>query len=419
MTDSDADRSGTIALVPPRYGPEVVGGAEAVISETAHMLAARGWEVEILTTCARDHFTWANEYPAGTSRDGDVTVRRFETQTDTPGVHRKVLGDRLLSGATLTLAEQQLWMNDSLRVSGLWHHVLDHGASYRAIVLAPYMFWTTFAVGQIRPERTILMPCLHDEPAAYLDIYQPLFSGARGIFFLSDPEAELAERLFRLPARTEVVGSAITLPDRYDPDGFRARHGLDGPFIYYAGRREWAKGWTELLDAFRRVHRSAGLRLVTSGVGEVELPPGLPADRVLDLGFVSDDERNDAMAAAAAYVQPSALESFSRTVLEEWGAGTPVIANDASEVVRWHVQRSGAGVTYRSQRELMEALALVGADPDAFGAMAAPGRDYVVEHYDPTRIGDRVDQLLLDWTSPPATPPPGTGSSPVAEGGAR
>ena len=144
----------------------------------------------------------------------------------------------------------------------------------------------------------------------------------------------------------------------------------------------------------------------------------MPPDRVLDLGFVSDDERNDAMAAAAAYVQPSALESFSRTVLEAWGAGTPVIANDASEVVRWHVQRSGAGVTYRSERELMEALILAGTDPDAFGAMAASGRAYVVEHYDPTRIGDRVDQLLLEWTSPPAEPTPGTGSSSVAPGGA-
>ncbi|HEU5082280.1 MAG TPA: glycosyltransferase [Acidimicrobiales bacterium] len=398
------DRRGTIALVPPRYGPDVVGGAEAVIAETAHLLAERGWEVEVLTTCARDHFTWANEYPEGTTRDGGITVRRFATQTDTPGLHRKHLGEHLLSGGRLSIAEQQLWMNDSLRVSGLWHHVLDHGASYRAIVLAPYMFWTTFAVGQIRPERTILMPCLHDEPAAYLDIYQPLFSGARGIWFLSDPEAELAARLFRLPPRTAVVGSAIELPDHYDPDGFRGRHGLSGPFVYYAGRREWAKGWVDLLDAFARLHRtrSSPLRLVTSGVGEVELPPGLPADRVLDLGFVSEQERNDAMAAAAAYVQPSALESFSRTVLEAWGAGTPVIANHDSEVVRWHVRRSAAGVTYRSPRELVEALALVGADPEAFGAMAAGGRDYVVEHYDPARIGDRVEQLLDEWTSPPA-----------------
>ena len=394
------DRSGTIALVPPRYGPDVVGGAEDVLAETAHALAALGWSVEVLTTCARDHFTWANEYPAGTTTDGAVTVRRFPTETDTPGVHRRVLGERLLAGERLSLPEQQLWINDSLRVSGLWHHVLDHGEEYRAIILAPYMFWTTFAVGQIRPERTILMPCLHDEPPAYLDIYQPLVSGARGLWFLSEPEAELAARIFRLPPRHEVIGSAIALPERYDPAGFRARHGLDGPFVYFTGRREWGKGWLDLLEAFARLRRtrSSDLRLVTSGVGPVEVPPDLPPGSVLDLGFISDAERNDAMAAADAYVQPSAMESFSRTVLEAWGAGTPVIANEASEVVSWHIARTGAGVTYRSRRELVEALALVGADSAAFGSIATGARAYVVEHYDPATIHDRVDRMLREWT---------------------
>ena len=34
------------------------------------------------------------------------------------------------------------------------------------------------------------------------------------------------------------------------------------------------------------------------------------------VGLLSDARRDDAMAGAAAYLQPSAMESFSRTVLE-------------------------------------------------------------------------------------------------------
>ena len=69
---------GPIAFVTPRYGEEVVGGSEAVSREAAHGLAARGWEVEVLTTPARDHYTWAPGLPARASSHGDVLVRRFE-----------------------------------------------------------------------------------------------------------------------------------------------------------------------------------------------------------------------------------------------------------------------------------------------------------------------------------------------------
>lgn len=395
------DRRGTIAFVPPRYGPDVVGGAEAVFGELARGLAGRGWDVEVLTTCARDHYTWANEHPPGTSQDGDLRIHRFPTVLDTPGTDRQRLGDRLLSGEHLSILEQQRWINDSLRVPEMWHHVLDHGERYRAIVLGPYMFWTTYAVGQIHPERTFLIPCLHREQAATLDIYQPLVEGARGVFFLSDPERDLAAELFRLPPRHAVVGSGIQLPDGYDVEAFRCETGIDGPFVYYAGRREWGKGWLDLVEAFSVLReRGTTLRLVTSGAGEPETAGRDLGDSLVDLGFVDDRRRDAAMAAAAAYVQPSALESFSRTILEAWGAGTPVIANAGSEVVSWHVERSGAGVLYRDISELVEALALLEQAPQAFRHLAEAGRPYVQEHYRPDDVLDRFEARLDEWSLP-------------------
>ena len=111
------------------------------------------------------------------------------------------------------------------------------------------------------PDRTIIIPCLHREPAASLDIYKPLIEGALGIVFLSDPEQALADELFRLPGNTTVIGSGIDLPDRYDVETFRRAHGIDGRFVYYAGRREWAKGWLDLVEAFRIVReRGSDLR---------------------------------------------------------------------------------------------------------------------------------------------------------------
>lgn len=395
------NRTGRIGLVPPRYGHDVVGGAEAVLREVAHGLAARGWDVEVLTTCARDHFSWANELPDGTTRDGDVTVRRFPVANDSAGTDRRRVEEALARGEAVTVADQERWVNDGLRVPELYHHLLEHAGDYRALVVSPYPFWTTFACGQIAPERTILRPCLHDEPYARMELFQPLFSGVAGMWLQTEPEADLARRLFNVPAQTAVVGEGVPVPAGHDPDRFRARHGVVGRFVLYGGRREGAKGWEPLLEGFARAVRRhhLDLTLVTFGSGEIHAPPDM-ADRVVDLGFLSDEDRDDAYAAADAYLQPSALESFSRTVMEAWLAGTLVIANGASEVVRWHCERSGAGLVYGDEHELEECLRLVAEAPDVAAELAAPGRQYVLDHYTWPVTLDRMEQTLAEWTEP-------------------
>jgi len=392
------DRTGRLGLVPPRYGAEVIGGAEAVLREMAAGLAARGWDVEVLTTCARDHFTWENEYPAGVERDADVAIRRFPTVLSTARAERALFESAILAGARLSLKDQSRWMNDDVRVPELYHYLLDHADSYRALVFAPYLFWPTFACGQVAPERTILMPCLHDEPAAYLELFDPLFTGCRGLWFLSDPEAELAERIHPVLPPRETIGSGLFVPDAYDPEGFRRRHRIEGRFVLYAGRREGGKNWERLLAAFGAATERSKLpfSLVTMGTGRVEAPAAI-ADRVIDLGFCSDDDRNNAFAAADAYLQPSRYESFSRTIMEAWLAGTIVIANGASDVVRWHCDRSQAGLLYDDDFELEQCLRFVADAPETAAAIASAGRPYVLENYSWSAVLDRVEASLQAW----------------------
>ncbi|MGI8711293.1 MAG: glycosyltransferase family 4 protein [Acidimicrobiales bacterium] len=385
-----------LALVPPRYGPDVIGGAELVLREVACGLAARGWEVEVLTTCARDHFTWANHFPAGTRRDGLVTIRRFPVVHDTDGTARAALTTAMDRGEHPTIAQQEGWMNDGLRVPELFHALLDDAETYRAVVVSPYLFWTTFAGGQVAPGRTILRPCLHDEREASLEIFEPLFGGVHKLWLNTDPEAELLDELWPTHAPAEVLGEGVPVPDGYDPAGFRARHGLgDRPFVLYAGRREGAKNWEELLDGFTAAVRKEDLdlMLVTFGVGNVT-PAADVADRVVDLGLVDDRDRDDAFAAASAYLQSSALESFSRTVMEAWLAGTPVIANGASAVVSWHCERSGAGLTYDDDADLEQCLRFVAEAPGDAVALAAGGRDYVLDNYTWAATLDRMEASL-------------------------
>ena len=394
---------GRLAIVPTRYGREVVGGSEAVLAETAHGLAARGWDVHVLTTCARSHYSWANEYDPGTSVDGGVTVHRFAATFDGERTARDVLERRVQLGVPIHPDEQQVWLHGNARVPDLFHHLLTHRDQYDAILLSPYLFWTTATCWQVMPERTIVMPCLHDEYYAYLDVFRPVLTEVAQVWFLSEPEHELGHRLAGAldlaPHRT--TGAGVKVPTSYDAEGFRRRHGLgDRPFVIYAGRREEGKGWPQLLGAFTRavVEYGADLDLVTPGVGPVEPAPAV-ASRVHDLGFLESDEIANGFAAASAYVQPSCNESFSRTLMESWLAGTGVIANGGSEVVAWHCRRSGAGVVYEEAEELVHALVLLAADPGLLAPLGAQGRQYVLDNYAPDAVLDRMEAALEELTS--------------------
>jgi glycosyltransferase involved in cell wall biosynthesis len=381
---------GRIAIVPPRFGDDVVGGAEAVLREIGDGLAARDWEVDVLTTCARSHYDWQNAYPPGASRVGDVTVHRFRTVQDGERTRRDVLEGRIQLGLPIDADEQQVWLHGNARVPDLFHYLVREQANYRAIVLAPYLFWTTATCWRIAPHKTIVMPCLHDEHYAYLDVFRPVLSEPAQVWFLSEPEHELAHKLGPVgPHR--VTGAGVHELPSYDASRFaRSR-----PFVLYAGRREDGKGWPQCLGAFTRavVEFGADLDLVTFGVGPVDPAPAV-ADRVHDLGFLPQEQIGDAFSAAAAYIQPSPNESFSVTLMQSWLAGTPVIANAASEVVAWHCRRSGAGVVYESAEELVQALVLLGADPHALDGMAAAGRDYVLREYAWPRVLDGIEEAL-------------------------
>ena len=230
-------------------------------------------------------------------------------------------------GAHVSLDEQLAWLDGLFRVPDLFRHLVVNSDRYDAVILSPYLFWTTVTGATIVPERTIVMPCLHDEPYARLEVLNPVLSDVARLWFLSEPEHELAHDCATLPDHV-VTGAGVHVPDELRPRGLRrAATASTRPFILFAGRREGGKGWDWLLAAFHFAIRQYDLPfdLVTIGVSPADTPADL-SGRVHDLGFLEDAEVANAFAAAAAYVQPSTNESFSRTIMESWLAGTPVLA---------------------------------------------------------------------------------------------
>ncbi len=156
-----------LAFVPPRFGPGVFGGSEAVSREAAFGLAARGHDVEVITTCALDHYTWANELPEGISEENGLTVRRFPVvrHPSRPALRAQL---SIQAGRIPDLDYQVSWMGFLFGVPALFEYILRAGRDYDAIIFSPYLFWTTSVCAPFVAERAVIIPCLHDETYARL-----------------------------------------------------------------------------------------------------------------------------------------------------------------------------------------------------------------------------------------------------------
>ncbi len=152
-----------------------------------------------------------------------------------------------------------------------------------------------------------------------------------------------------------VVGIGSEVPASSNPSRFRQRTGITGPIrhLHRSYRREQGLRRTlRLLEALQRDH-PGGLTLVLIGTPVLPVPDH---PRIKHLGFVSDQEKYDALAAAEFLIMPSYFESLSMVALEAWALGKPVLANGKCDVLRGQAIRSNAALYYDNYAEFVEAV---------------------------------------------------------------
>jgi len=100
-----------VAFVTPRYGPEVMGGAETAARQLAeHLVADCGAEVEVFSTCALDHVTWEDVLEPGDSELNGVTVHRFASDAGRNPDFYGLDGKLRLAPREATRRESQRWV---------------------------------------------------------------------------------------------------------------------------------------------------------------------------------------------------------------------------------------------------------------------------------------------------------------------
>jgi glycosyltransferase involved in cell wall biosynthesis len=274
------------------------------------------------------------------------------------------------------------WHRNNVNSQSLYDYLKSEGHHYHRIIMGPYLFALVYFASQIHPAKTLLLPCLHDESFAYLKTTGDMFQAVRGWIFNSEPEQKLAQRLYGLDlTKAHVVGMGLACFE-CDPTGFRKRHQLTRPYVIYSGRREPMKGTPILLDYLDIFRERTGIdmKLVFTGSGPY-IPPARLEPHLLDLGFVSEQEKHDAMAGAVAFCHPSVNESFSIVILESWLAGTPVLVHGAGEVMPDHCRKSNGGLWFKNYPEFEESLTLLTSTPALRDTLGQAGRIYVQKNY--------------------------------------
>ena len=369
-----------LAVVVQRYGADISGGAELHARYIAERLARRA-DVTVLTTCARDYISWRNELSPGNDQVRDVPVIRFPVSRERSplafGRRSEFVFERRHS-----LADELSWLDSEGPTSpALIKYIRAHANTYDYFIFFSYRYYHAFHGVRAVPGRAVLVPTAERDPALGLGIFGPVFRSVRAVMYNSFEERRLINSVSdNAGVPGVVVGVGSDVPRRVNPDRFRRKFGLDRPFIIYVGRIDENKGCKELFEYFPRyaAHVSRALSLVL--IGSSILPiPSHPSIR--HLGFTSDEDKFDAMAAAELLVMPSHYESLSMVALEAWALGRPVLANGRCDVLKGQCIRSNGGLYYESYEEFAETLHALATSRLLREGLGRNGQQYFARHY--------------------------------------
>lgn len=388
-----------IAFVVQRYGLEVNGGAELECRQLAEHMN-ENYEVEILTTKAVDYVTWKDEYTQNRETVNGVLVRRFSVKEPRNNKEFNRLSEKVLQGKS-TKEEEELWMKKQGPYSvELVEYIKEHKEDYDVFVFFTYLYYTTYFGIQEVYDKSILIPTAHDETPIYLNIFQQMFQLPRGIFYQTKEEKEFVERKFQvksIPNNDGYGGVGVEVPADISAEAFRQKYGLE-KFVIYIGRIDEHKGCKDLFTYFKEYKKRNGgdLKLVLMGKEIIRVPD---TKDIISLGFVSDEDKFNGLAACEFLVLPSQFESLSMVVLEAMKIGKPVLVNGKCEVVKGHCVRSNGGLYYQNFYEFEGCMDYLMNHADICKKMGKNGQTYVAENYQwdviIKRLSDLVEEICI------------------------
>lgn len=418
-----------IAIVIQRFGEEINGGAELHARMLAQRLVAY-FDVDILTTCALDYYSWANHFPEGESRDGDIVIKRFLVASqrkkwlfdffhtvvskiahwEKPQISwKQLLGFRYRFGIyfwlhlyrktiiffynrLLRTLIEKIWM----RLQGPWCtdlsvYLKENIDEYSVVIFYTYHYATSFTNLPYAPKKSILVPCAHEELALYQLFWNALCEQVSAIVYLTEEEKRVFLRRFPDCKRKPhtVVGSGIEVMN------FKKATPIENlkkkKFVLYLGRIDPSKGCSDLFTFYQTYNKQydSEVYLVLAGKQEMPIPK---TENIINLGFVSIEQKTWLLENCLVLIMPSYFESLSLVILEAWSKSKPVLVNGHCEVLAGQVKRSNGGLIYRNKKRFIYQLHRLLSNQKTRNGFGMSGKKYYLKKYQ----WDVIDRAWLN-----------------------
>ena len=224
-----------------------------------------------------------------------------------------------------------------------------------------------------------------------------------GIIAQTPTEKQFYESKGVAPDRIWPIGPGVNPNDfivdgqlKGDGEAFRKRHNIQNPLVISISQMCFDKGTEDTVEAVRQLW-AAGIEVDLALAGAILEPfaqfldqlPTKDRERIHVLGFVSDEERYDMLAAADILSMPSRTDSFGVVYLEAWLYGKPVIGANT-----WGVNsviahdEDGILVPFNDKAAVAEAIKHLIEEPALAQSMGEKGRNKVMtEHTWDHKIG--------------------------------
>lgn len=384
-----------IAIVNQRCGLEVNGGSEYYTLTIAGKLSEK-YDVEILTTCARDYTTWENYYAPGADIVNGVKIRRFPV-TNQRNWNECVLYDiDFFREHNHTMAECEEWIvKHGPHCTKLIDFIGENKNNYDVFIFITYEFYHTVLGLPLVSEKSILIPTAHDDKVFRLPIYKNIFECPRAFVYLTEEERRLIQCNY---ATSEIpyveAGVGVDLPEKIDIDGFLKKININFPYIIFVGRIDYGKGCDILFNyflEFKRRNPSSKVKLVLMGKPILKIPS---SKDIVNLGFVDEVDKYAGIAASEFMILSSKFESLSISTLEAMSLGKTLLVNGNCEVLKGHCTKSNGALYYDGYFEFEGEMNFLLSHPHEKKLLEQNARQYVEKNYNWGAIMRKFDSLI-------------------------